>query len=343
MSSLPAKPVKHPSIHPCGRIDELPGGKSRYGLERRAATGQSGTVHQAFILGAGLGTRLRPLTDRLPKPLVPLFHRPLAAWTLDACARAGIRRFAINTHHLPQAWEGFLHDAENQTRDIRLFHEPVLLETGGGLANIAAWMEDAPLLVHNGDIFTTLPLEKLIAAHQASGLPATLALRSEGPQKRIALDDTLSRVTDLRHELGRAPGTHVFTGIYCVNPEFLGLIPHGEIIPVIPAFLELARQCRLGAVVIDEGVWLDLGDRESYLQAHRNLALAPAIHPLAVIEPGAVVEDSVIGPQAVVGSGAVVKRSVAWPGTRIPAGCVLNECVVFSHQFVTGRHCGADL
>jgi NDP-sugar pyrophosphorylase family protein len=300
-------------------------------------------VHQAFILGAGLGTRLRPLTDRLPKPLVPLFHRPLAAWTMDACARAGIRRFAINSHHLPQAWEGFLEDPENKTRDIRLFHEPVLLETGGGLKNIAAWVENAPLLVHNGDIFTTLPLEKLIAAHEASGLPATLALRSAGPQKRIALDDTLSRVIDVRHELGRASGTHVFSGIYCVNPEFLDLIPCGDIIPVIPAFLDLARQGRLGAVVIDDGVWLDLGDRESYLQAHRELSLAPTIHPLAVIEAGAVIEDSVIGPQAVVGSGAIVKGSVAWPGARISAACLLEECVVYAGKPVQGSHRGADL
>jgi NDP-sugar pyrophosphorylase family protein len=300
-------------------------------------------VHQAFILGAGLGTRLRPLTDRLPKPLVPLFHRPLAAWTLDACAKAGIRRFAINTHHLPQAWESFIQGPEDRARDIRLFHEPVLLETGGGLKNIATWVEDAPLLVHNGDIFTTLPLEKLIAAHEASGLPATLALRSAGPQKRIALDDTLSRVIDVRHELGRAAGTHVFTGIYCINPEFLDLIPRGEIIPVIPAFLELVRQGRLGAVVIDEGVWLDLGDRESYLQAHRELTLAPAIHPLAAIEAGAIIENSVIGPQAVVGCGAVVKGSVAWPGTRISAGSTLEDCVVFSGKLVHGSHSDADL
>jgi len=318
-------------------------GISRCRLERRAATGHSGAVHQAFILGAGLGTRLRPLTDRLPKPLVPLFHRPLAAWTLDACALAGIRRFAINTHHLPEAWPGFLEEPENKTRDIRLFHETVLLETGGGLKNIAAWVEDAPLLVHNGDIFTNLPLEKLIAAHAASGLPATLALRSSGAEKRIALDDTLSRVTDVRHELGRAVGTHVFTGIYCINPGFLDLIPRGEIIPVIPAFLELARQGRLGAVVIDDGVWLDLGDRESYLRAHRELALAPAIHPLAVIEPGAVIENSVIGPRTIVASGAVVKDSVAWPGLRIPAGASLQECVVFSGKPLNGSHRGADL
>jgi mannose-1-phosphate guanylyltransferase len=294
-------------------------------------------VKKAFILGAGLGNRLRPLTGRLPKPLVPLFHRPLAEWAMAACARAGIERFAINTHHLPEAWSGF--GAENE---LTLFHEPVLLETGGGLKNIAAWMGNDAVLVHNGDIFSTLPLAKLIAAHKASGLPVTLALRSEGVAQHIALDPSGTRVTDIRMLLGKAEGTHLFTGIYCVSPAFLDLIPAAEKISVIPAFLELAKSGRLGAIVLDEGVWLDLGDRESYLQAHRELDLAPAIHPQAVVT-GAVIERSVVGPGAVVESGAVVRDSVIWPGGRVSANAVLDRCIVFSHAAAGKPHQDADL
>jgi mannose-1-phosphate guanylyltransferase len=300
-------------------------------------------VHQAFILGAGLGTRLRPLTDRLPKPLVPLFHRPLADWALDACTRAGMRRFAINTHHLPEAWNDFTTLPENHERDITLFHEPVLLETGGGLRNIAPWIGRQPLLVHNGDIFSTLPLDQLIAAHEASGLPVTLALRSEGAEKRIALDNSLTRVTDLRHELGRARGTHVFSGIYCVNPDFLDLLPAGEIISVIPAFLQLAREGKLGAIVLDDGVWLDLGDRDAYLRAHRELSLGPAIHPLAQVEIGARVENSVIGPGSVVTSGAVIRDSVLWPGSQVSGDSVLDRCIVVTPSVVAGTHQDRDL
>jgi NDP-sugar pyrophosphorylase family protein len=294
-------------------------------------------VKKAFILGAGLGNRLRPLTGRLPKPLVPLFHRPLAEWAMAACARAGIERFAINTHHLPEAWSGF--GAENE---LTLFHEPVLLETGGGLKNIAAWMGNDAVLVHNGDIFSTLPLAKLIAAHKASGLPVTLALRSEGVAQHIALDPSGTRVTDIRMLLGKAEGTHLFTGIYCVSPAFLDLIPAAEKISVIPAFLELAKSGRLGAIVLDEGVWLDLGDRESYLQAHRELDLAPAIHPQAVVT-GAVIERSVVGPGAVVASGAVVRDSVIWPCGRVSANAVLDRCIVFSHAAAGKSHQDADL
>ena len=198
------------------------------------------------------------------------------------------------------------------------------------------------LLVHNGDIFSTLPLDQLIAAHEVSGLPVTLALRSDGPAQHIALDPSGTRVTDIHKLLGRADGSHLFTGIYCVSPAFLDLLPAAEKISVIPAFLELAKIGRLGAIVLDEGVWLDLGDRESYLQAHRELALGPAIHPQATVE-GAVIERSVVGPGAVIEAGAVVRDSVIWPGGRVGRDAVLDRCIVFSAAPAAGRHQDCDL
>lgn len=264
---------------------------------------------------------------------------------MDACMRAGIRRFAINTHHLPEAWNDFIHRAGSENPDISLFHEPVLLETGGGLKNISSWIGCDAVLVHNGDIFSTMDLDKLIAAHEASGLPVTLALRSHGrdADKRIALDESLTRVIDVRNELGIAKGSHVFSGIYCVNPGFLDLIPPDEIIPVIPAFLELAKQGQLGAIVLDQGHWLDLGDRDSYLQAHRELQLGPSIHPDSVVETGAIVENSAVGPGAVILSGAIVRDSVVWPGGRVSADAELDRCIVFSGQLVSGFHRNEDL
>lgn len=295
-------------------------------------------MNQAFILGAGLGNRLRPLTDRLPKPLVPLFHRPLAAWVMDACRRVGITRFAINTHHLPNAWNDFT-SGENLT----LFHEPTLLETGGGLKNIEPWIGDAPLLVHNGDIFSTMPLEQLIAAHQASKLPVTLALRSYGDATHVALDPTGNRVIDIRNQLGVATGSHVFSGIYCIDPTFLALLPAATKISVIPAFLELAKSGQLGAITLDDGVWLDLGDRKSYLQAHQELQLAPAIHPTAQVANTVLLENSVVGPGAVIEAGATVKNSVIWPGGKVLAGAFLDQCIVFSASPASGTHQNQNL
>ncbi len=310
-------------------------------------------IHKAFLLGAGLGTRLRPLTDLLPKPLVPLFHKPLIEWGMEACAAAGIREFAINTHHLPEQWmmadRGWriVDGAESETTGangapamggrwkgmpVSLFHEPELLETGGGIRNITSWIGDDPVLVHNGDIFSSMDLPRLLAAHEASGHVVTLALRSEGVAKHIALEG--DRVVDIRELLGRAPGTHVFSGVYVFSPELLERIPPGEKVSVIPAFLELAKEGRLGAVTLDEGVWFDLGDLPSYLAAHRELRLADPIHPEACIAADAQVSGSVVGPGAVVEAGAVVRDSVLWPGVRV--GGSVADAVVTPGGVVTG-------
>lgn len=278
-------------------------------------------ITQAFILGAGLGTRLRPLTDVLPKPLVPLFHKPLAEWAVKACEAVGCKRFAINTHHLPEAWKGF-----GNGRDVTFFHEPVLLDTGGGLKQLEEWMEEGSLLIHNGDIFSSMDLGELVAAHEASGDEVTLALRSTGGEKRISLGET-GRVEDVRSEVRGLPGTHAFSGIYCVRKSFLRRIPAGEVISVIPAFQKLVLEGGIGGVVLDQGDWMDLGDVETYLAAHRQLALEAPIHPEAVIEEGAVVEASVIGKGAIITENSRVFDSVVWPGAVV-SGDVRHQVVV---------------
>ncbi|WP_193210859.1 sugar phosphate nucleotidyltransferase [Luteolibacter marinus] len=301
-------------------------------------------ICKAFLPGAGLGTRLRPLTDLRPKPLVPLFHLPLIEWAMESCRAAGITAFAINKHHLPECWvtgdgaweidgDGLPGGNGLASRQctwnglpLHLFPEPELLETGGGVKNIEAWIGGDSVLVHNGDIFSTLPLDRLIAAHAASDCPVTLALRSDGEARHIALEG--DRAVDIRNMLGRAEGSHQFTGIYCFDAELLDLIPAGQKISVIPAFLELARQGRLGAIVLDDGDWRDLGDPVAYLAAHRELDLAPKIHPAAIIDPTAIIEASVIGPGAEVGAGAVVKDSVVWPGGKVGAGEQLVSRIV---------------
>jgi mannose-1-phosphate guanylyltransferase len=301
-------------------------------------------IRKAFLPGAGLGTRLRPLTDLLPKPLVPLFHRPLIEWAMLACRRAGIRDFAINTHHLPECWESLdagwriegdgLPGGNGQPSrmgtweglPLHLFHEPLLLETGGAVKNIEAWTGGESVLVHNGDIFASMPLDRLVAAHETSGNPVTLALRSSGVARHIALDG--DRAIDIRGMLGRAGGTHVFSGIYCFTLELLDRIPPGEKISVIPAFLDLAKEGRLGAVVLDDGDWRDLGDPAAYLAAHRELALAPPVHAEATIQPGAVVERSVVGPHALIPADTLVRDSVIWPGVHVKPGEAIVERIV---------------
>jgi NDP-sugar pyrophosphorylase family protein len=319
-------------------------------------------VTKAFLLGAGLGTRLQPLTHRLPKPLVPLVNQPLIHYAWQSCRDVGCTDFAVNTHHLPQMWKDpwwgwncedwqkLAETGENgesvefgHWRDstIRLFHEPILLETGGGLRNLRNWMGQEEVLVHNGDIFSTMPLQKLVEVHQASGLPVTLALRSQGDARHIAWQD--GKVTDIRNRLGRAEGTHVFSGIYCMNSELLEFLPDENIASVIPAFLRLAKDQRLGCVVIDEGDWWDLGERESYLNAHQHLMRGNVIHPTAQIADRANIERSCIGANAVIAAGAVIHDSVIWRDSHIQEETRLERCIVCSGQDVAGNHRNADL
>jgi mannose-1-phosphate guanylyltransferase len=296
-------------------------------------------VH-AFLPGAGLGTRLRPLTDQLPKPLVTLFHRPLVEHALEACHRAGAGGFAINTHHLAGHWDpafptidgpplrgGNGEPARHSTwlgNPVTFFHEPILLETGGGVKNIEPWFGQGSLLVHNADIFSTMAVEQLVAAHRASGAVATLAIRSSGPALHVAVDLDRGLVTDIRNFLGHSGGTHQFTGIYCAERELLDLIPAGEKVSVIPAFLELINQSRLGCVVLDEGAWFDLGTPGTLLAAHLDPPVEPAlprIHPQASVDPAANVDAlSWIGPGASVPAGAALERSLVLPGAAVPAG-----------------------
>ncbi|MFN2542566.1 MAG: sugar phosphate nucleotidyltransferase, partial [Chthoniobacterales bacterium] len=214
-------------------------------------------ITQAFVLGAGLGTRLRPLTDDLPKPLVPIFQKPLITFALDQLIDNGAANLFVNTHHQPDRFGEVFPASTYRDRRIQFFHEPVLLETAGGIANIADALSNEPLLVYNGDILTNLPLAPLIDNHFRENNIVTLALRSGGGPRHIALDRSSGRVLDIHNLLGTgAPEEFVFTGIYIVDRKFVDLLERGVKRSVIPHFLELIRRReKLGGLVIDGGHW----------------------------------------------------------------------------------------
>lgn len=221
----------------------------------------------AFILGAGLGTRLRPLTDRCPKPLLPLGGRPIITYAMDHLLSIGIERFIVNTHHFPEEYSEAFPDSVWKGVPIVFRYEPVLLETGGGLKNIEDLLEeDESIVCYNGDIVASMPLQGLIEGHEEHRPEATLLLRSRGPLLNVDVTER-GEVCDLRHTLGR-PGIRscLFSGIYTVETSFLRFLKEGEIESVVPAFLRCIMDNPLAVrgVVLDEGVWNDIGSVDAY-------------------------------------------------------------------------------
>jgi mannose-1-phosphate guanylyltransferase len=221
----------------------------------------------AFILGAGLGTRLRPLTERWPKPLLPLGGRPIMSYAMDHLASVGVERFIVNTHHCPDAYLRAFPRQLWRGLPIHFRHEEVLLDTGGGLKNIEDLLDkDEAILCYNGDVFTDLPLGRLLSVHEAVRPEATLALRSNGPLLNVNIDEA-GRICDLRDTLGE-PGVRscLFSGIYAIETSVLRFLEKGRIESIIPAFVRRIVECpgSVRGVVIDEGQWNDIGSLDVY-------------------------------------------------------------------------------
>lgn len=314
-------------------------------------------IKTAFVLGAGLGTRLRPLTDERPKPLVPIFNKPLITFAFDHLIAAGVSRFVVNTHHRPEAYSRWLGETNGQTeyRGCPVFfrHEPVLLETGGGIKNAADLIGDEPFLVYNGDVLADFPLQSLVASHQRSGSIATLALRASGVERRIQCDPATGRITDMRGLIGgRSEPAFLFTGVSVFSPEIFKHIPAGEVVSIIPVLVDLMRVgMPVSGELMNEGVWFDIGNVSSYMEVHRILSegshafsYLPAdwLQPVqngARIRPGAFIAGcSAVAAGADVGEGAELENVIVWPDAKVQPRARLVDAVLTS-QGLYQCHC----
>jgi NDP-sugar pyrophosphorylase family protein/aminoglycoside/choline kinase family phosphotransferase len=237
-------------------------------------------IRTAFVLGAGLGTRLRPLTQNCPKPLLPVGGRPLITFAMDHCLSIGVKRFIVNTHHCAAAYDETFPDGNWRGRPILFRHEPVLLDTAGGLKNIedllAETEDDEAILVYNGDILSDLPLSRLLAAHAAAGREVTIALRSNGPLRNVCLD-ARGEICDFRDLLGNSGVRRcLFTGISVVERRFLRRLTPGKVESTIPVFAAMIREApgSVASVVIDEGSWEDIGDIPAYERIEAGEAIS---------------------------------------------------------------------
>ncbi|MEM6278429.1 MAG: sugar phosphate nucleotidyltransferase [Verrucomicrobiota bacterium] len=309
---------------------------------------------KAFLLGAGLGTRLRPLTENLPKPLVPVMNRPLLSYAMDHLREElGVEAFLVNTHHCPEAYGEAFPNGEYSGASLEFRHEPVLLDTAGGIDNIRDWLpSDESFTIYNGDILTDLPLRAAWRHHCESENLVTLVLRSSGDELRVGFDASSGLVVDLRGALKPDwEDRYQFTGIYFVAPSFLRYIRRGVIESVVLSFLAAIEAGeKIGGYVADEGEWSDLGERDSYLGALRQLSSGAGkggwerISPHADIGEGVDIDEtSSVGAGAKIGAGSRIRESAIWSGARIEPGSSLFRVVVRSGRTAQGDLSNLDI
>ena len=301
----------------------------------------------AFILGAGLGTRLRPLTAQRPKPLIPVANRPLIAHAFDHLLGVGVARLIVNTHWCAEAYATAFPEPSYRGAPLLFRREsPEILETAGGIKNCADLLQGGTFWVYNGDILSTLPLAPALHAHRAAGNEVTLVLRSHGSPLQVAFEGETGRVTDIggRVDAPRAP-RFLFTGIYLIEPAFLARIPPATKLSVIPIFCDMIRTgARLGGVVIDDGDWRDLGTRAEYLAIHRTLPGAPWIAASASVDPSAELHGATaVGAGASIGAGSQLTDCLIWDHAEVAPDTHLTRCIVTTGAHASGTLTDADL
>ncbi len=241
---------------------------------------------KAMVLAAGLGTRLRPLTNDRPKALVTVAGHTLLEITLKRLRTFGVTEAIVNTHHHAGMIADYLAAHNNFGMRIEISREQDLLDTGGGLKQ-AAWFflegnAGEPFLLHNVDVISDIDLGKLMRFHQRQNALATLAVQDRATSRYLLFDEEgwlcgRRAGADGEPELVR-PATRTqalaFSGIHAISPRIFAEIPETGAFSIISAYLRLAGEGeRIAAFRADEYRWRDLGRPEHLVQAEREFGL----------------------------------------------------------------------
>lgn len=282
-------------------------------------TGDDGVSTDAMVLAAGLGTRLRPLTNLLPKPLVPIGDRPALGHLVGALREAGFNRVVVNAHHLAPALARYA--AEEPL--VALSFEQELLGTAGGVrhARDGGLLRSDRLLVVNGDLFARLPVFELASA-TCAGVARLLVAPARGAGN-VGVDCS-GRVVRLRQETVGPDESHAFDYLGCalLGPASLAALPHAGCL-VGDVLLPLLRAGAFVEVQVFEQPWLDVGGLGAYLEANRVWLLERGLERFvgeAVNVQDATISGSVVGARAELERGVHLDRCVVWPGARVPEG-----------------------
>lgn len=292
-----------------------------------------------MVLAAGLGERLRPLTELLAKPVLPVLNRPLLEFTLERLRAAGVDEVVVNLHHRPETVRRALGDGRRLGLRIRYSFEPEILGTGGGPRRARRWLGDEPILLVNGDVLFDFDLGALMRQHRRRRAAATLALLPN-PDPRRYSPVVLGRDGRLVSVAGRPRPTRgrpwLFTGVHVLQAELLERLPRGASDSVRDLYLPLMGE---GAPVDGfraRGRWYDFGAPATYLASQLEMRpsvlgrkrTVPRVHASARIAAGARLGGSVVGARCRIEEDATVADSVLWENVVVEPGAVVRGCIV---------------
>jgi NDP-sugar pyrophosphorylase family protein len=310
---------------------------------------------KAMVLAAGLGTRLRPATDAVPKPLFPVLGVPAVEWALHGLREAGVTAAVLNLHHLSAAVVRRLGSGRGIGVKLEYSDEPVILGTGGGLSAVRDFFdgEDA-FLLHNGDVFTDWDLGAVVARHREAGAAATMALAdpADMPQARLVEAGPDGDVVGIRGRPRAGDGPrYVFSGVSVLTPALLERLPRGAVSCLVEdGLIPLMADGGRVAAATPGGLFCDIGTAERFLalqwevfpEAARLFQMrglpapreaGPGVLALGEVHvaAGAVLEGPVVlGAGARVEAGARVgPRAVLCEDAVARPGAVVRDAVVF--------------
>jgi NDP-sugar pyrophosphorylase family protein len=290
---------------------------------------------KAMILAAGLGTRLRPLTDKKPKALMPVVNKPIIGRVVEYLKKHGIDQIVVNAHHHYRQIVDYLDGGRPFGLEIQVRVEPEILGTGGGIKNTEGFWGDDPFIVINSDILTDINLSRAYESHKKLGDLVTLILHDWTPYNQIQIDDN-GFLTDI--SAWSAQGRFAFTGIHIMDPDLLTHIPDRVFLDIIDFYRELIRSgTSIRSLLTTGHYWRDMGTVENYIQANRDLlekesfSVGPDCH---MDESAKLEEWAVIGEKSTLEEDAEIRRSILWDEVRVRRGAKIIDSVVTSFRTV---------
>lgn len=234
---------------------------------------------QAILFSAGYGTRLKPLTDRMPKALVEVSNKPLIQWNIEKLVSEGCTLLVVNVHHFPDMIINFLQKNKNFGIDILISDErDQLLDTGGGLWKAAGFFNpEEPIVCHNVDILSNLNISDMVQFHKQNRALATVAVRDRLTQRYLVFDRTMQlsgwinkesgETKNWRIEEGQPHSEMAFSGIQVVNPEIFQMFSKEGKFSIIDSYLELSDSHKVLGFRDTSSLWMDVGKLTQLSQA----------------------------------------------------------------------------